>query len=601
MQRKTANSQYKWNFIHLFPHQQEWEKQLNNLNQIIQKLASLRGKLNELENFRQYLQWEKELTFQLTKLGQYLHYADLDLTNLDFQKLNTLYTNKCQEINTSLSWIDPELKKIGALTITKWIKQNKDLQSYQHKFELFFRLAKYILPEDKEKLLSQVSISRHIATELYDTLAYADRQPVFVDYQGQKQKLTLALYTEIMEKSQPKEDQDFRYEVSQKWVAYLSNKKHSFAKIYEGILRTSVEELSLRGYQSTLEMGLIGNNIPNEVYATLIQAGQENAKLYREFLQIKKKFFDLTNFYATDNSLKIISQYQRKFTVEEAVVLIKKVLQILGPEYQEKLNLALQPGRIDYYEDTNKRDGAYSSGGNGVEPIILMNWDDTLNSVNTLIHELGHSVHTLFAEENQPYPNASYPIILAEVASTLNEHLLFDYLYQNSQTKEEKIYLLQSRIEEIVGTFFRQIQFAKFEWESHQMVERGIPLNADLLADLFQKINEEFGADILDKKDPNKKFYAWPRISHFFHSPYYVYKYAVAITVSFKLYQEIKENNITNLLKFLKAGGHKDPLDILQDISINLNTINIYQPLLNNLKEMIKELKKWCKTLNEAL
>ncbi|CAJ0841076.1 22225_t:CDS:2 [Entrophospora sp. SA101] len=300
----------------------------------------------------------------------------------------------------------------------------------------------YILPEDKEKLLSQVSISRHASAELYDTLTYADRQPVFIDYEGKKQELTLTLYTKIMEKSHPKEDQNFRYE-------------HSFAKIYEGILRTSVEELEIRSYQSTLEIGLIGDNIPKEVYTLLIKIGQKNTRLYRNFLQIKKKAFSLTKFYATDTSLKIIPQYQKQFTVDESIVLIKKVLQALGAEYQKKLNLALQPGRIDYFEDTNK--------------------------LNTLIHELGHSVHTLFAEENQPYPDANYPIILAE--------------------------------------------------------------------------------------------------------------YAVAITVSFKLYQEIKNKKNTNLLNFLKAGGYKDPLAILQDIGVDLNKVNVYQPLLDNLKKMIKELE----------
>lgn len=461
---------------------------------------------------------------------------------------------------------------------------------------VFFRLDKYVLDEEKEKLLSQVGISRHISAEIYDVLAYADRQPVFIDYKGKKQELTLALYAEIMEKSHPVEDQNFRYEINQKRHAQFQEKKHTFAKVYEGILRTNVEELVIRGYQSTLVMGLLTDNIPSKVYENLIFVGQESAKFYRDFLQIKKEYFGLTKFYGTDASLKIAQKYKHEFTVDEAVTLIKKILKKLGQEYQEKLTLALQPGKIDYYEDTNKREGAYSSGGDGVEPIILMNWDDTLNSVNTLIHELGHSVHTLFAEKNQPYPNARYPIILAEVASTLNEHLLFDYLYQHSQTKEEKIYLLQSRIEEIMGTFFRQIQFAKFEWETHKLVEKNIPLTADNLADLFQKINEEFGNDVLDKKEPGKKNYFWPRISHFFHSPYYVYKYAVAITVSFKLYQDIKNSNDSeNLLRFLKAGGHKDPLEILHDIGVDLDQKEIYQPLLANLQKMLREWKKLLK------
>lgn len=591
MKRKAASNQYKWDFSSLFANPQTWKRELNDLDEATQKIINLKGKLNKLEFFCQYLQEEKDLSLKLVKLGQYLHYVDLDLTNSIFQKLTTLYTNKCNDISTALSWIEPELKRVGSAIIMKWVKENKILQTYQHRFAVFFRLDKYILVEEKEKLLSQVNISRHISAEIYDSLAYADRQPVFLDYKGKKQELTLALYTEIMEKTRPIEDQVFRYEVNQKRHAYLHERKHSFAKVYEGILRTGVEELAIRGYQSTLAMGLLADNIPSKVYENLIQVGQENAKIYRDFLQIKKKYFGLTKFYGTDVSLKAIQRYNRKFTVGEAAGLIKKVLNFLGQEYQENLVLALQPGKIDYYEDTNKREGAYSSGGDGVDPIILMNWDDTLNSVNTLIHELGHSVHTLFAEKNQPYPNARYPIILAEVASTLNEHLFFDYLYQNSQTKEEKIYLLQSRIEEIMGTFFRQVQFAKFEWEAHKLVEKNIPLHADNLADLFQKINEEFGADILDKKEPDKKIYSWPRISHFFHSPYYVYKYAVAIAASFKLYQDIKNNNFDNLLKFLKAGGHKDPLEILQDAGIDLNKAEIYQPLLTNLQKMLQEWK----------
>jgi len=247
------------------------------------------------------------------------------------------------------------------------------LQTYQHRFAVFFRLDKYILAEEKEKLLSQVNISRHVSAEIYDTLAYADRQPVFLDYKGKKKELTLALYTEIMEKSRPAEDQNFRYEVNQKRNANFQEKKHSFAKVYEGILRTSVEELTIRGYQSTLVMGLLADNIPSKVYENLIRVGQENAKLYRDFLQVKKEYFGLTKFYGTDVSLRVVQKYEHKFTVDEAVVLIKKVLKILGQEYQEKLTLALQSGRIDYYEDNNKREGAYSSGGDGVEPIILMN------------------------------------------------------------------------------------------------------------------------------------------------------------------------------------------------------------------------------------
>lgn len=592
--------QYCWDFSHLFNSEIQWNTGLNNLDKNVKKLLKLKGKLKQLKNFKNYLQINKELSLELMKLAQYLHYGDLDQTNLKFQNLNNLFAIKISNINQQLAWVDPEIKTVGSKTINKWIAENEELKNYQHNMKVFFQFEKYILSEHDENLLSKVGKSRGAVGDLYDTLVYADKEKVFIKEKNKEKELTQTLYLDILENSHPTKDQDFRIETSKKFYHDLTNKKHSLAQIYQGIIEVAVEETKIRNNDlikkakdkmSPLSFSLLGDNVSLTVYENLIKVGHKYAYLVREFYKVKKSFFKLKKFYGSDASLKMAKLPQQNYDVETGIKIIKSVLSILGNEYLEQLDLALLPGRIDYFEDTNKRTGAYSSGGNGVDPIILMNWDDTINSINTLGHELGHSVHTLLSEKYQTYPKNNYPIILAEVASTVNEHLIFDYLYNKATSKDEKIYLLQTHIETIIGTFFRQIQFAEFEWEAHKLVEDEKPLNADVLADLYRNIADKYGQDVLDSIKEKEKTYSWPRVSHFFQSPFYVYKYATSITVSFKLYEDVKKGNKDNLLNFLKSGGNDYPLEILKKAGVDLEKINVYNPLVENLESLINELK----------
>lgn len=588
--------QYCWDFSHLFQNNEEWTKTLNGLDAKVEQLVGLKGKLKELENFKTYLAINKELSLALTKLGQYLHYSDLDQTDLEFQNLNNLFGNKLNNFSQQLSWTEPEIKTIGSQTINQWVAENPDLKNYQHNMQVFFQFEKYILSEHDEALLSKVGKSRGAIGDLYDTLVYADKETVMINYQGKEQELTQTLYLDILENTDPVKDQDLRIAANKKFYHDITRKKHSLAQVYQGIIDVEVEETKIRSTDpsnplSPLEFSLLGDNVSLSVYENLLKVGAEHADLVREFYKIKKSFFKLDKFYATDVSLQMAKLPNQKYDVETGIKIIKLVLGVLETEYLEQLDLALLPGRIDYFEDTNKRTGAYSSGGSGVEPIILMNWDDTINAINTLGHELGHSVHTLLSDKYQQYPNNDYPIILAEVASTVNEHLIFDYLYNKAKNDQEKIYLLQSHIETIIGTFFRQIQFADFEWAAHKLVEKDEPLNADILSDLYREIANKYGQDVLDVVDEKEKNYSWPRVSHFFHSPFYVYKYATSITVSYQLYEDVKNGKKENLLNFLKSGGSDYPLAILKKAGVDLEDINVYNPLVDNLADLISELK----------
>lgn len=603
MKRSQLNEKdkkkYCWDFKHLFANNESWKKSLPEFDKFAEQLLSLKGKLNNINNFKKYLTIDKQISMLGSKLVQYLHYGDLDQTNLELQQLSSLFTIQQSKLTEKLAWIEPEIKMIGFNTIKNWIANDSSLTEYNHDIKVFFKFEKFILNEHDETLLSKVSKSRSAVGGLYDTLVYADKEKTMFNYQNKEQELTQTLYLDILENSDPIKDQQLRIDVAKKFYQDIKNKKHSLAQVYENIIEIAIEEIKIRNndkekdknkHLTTLEYTLLDDDVPLVLYENLVKTGQKHASLVEQFYNLKRQFFKFKKFYGSDTNLKMSTLPTKKMSVEEGITAVKEILSILGDEYRQQLNLALLPGRIDYYEDTNKRTGAYSTGGNGVEPIILMNWDDTLNSLNTLAHELGHSVHTLFAEKYQKYPNADYPIILAEVASTVNEHLAFDYLYNNATNDQERIYLLQTHIETVIGTFFRQIQFAEFEWEAHKLVEKEIPLNADILADLFEKTANKYGQKVLDKYDQKIKGYWWPRISHFFHSPYYVYKYATSITVSYKLYEDVKNGKKENLLNFLKAGGSKYPLAILKDAGVDLTQIDVYNPLLNNLQKMINQL-----------
>ncbi len=591
MKRKNAKNEYKWNFKHLYDNHDKWMKDLQKIEKLILDLKKLKGKLNIKNNFVKFLKMDKEIDIIVSKLNQYIHYSDIDTTDISYQKLSGIFSTKITSLLPEVSFISNEIKEIGEKTIFSWINADKKLEEYRYPYKVFFRNSKYILDKSSEKLLSMVIQSRDNSSSIYDLLAYADRKIVKINYENKEQELTTTLYKEIIENSNPLKDQQLRIDASKKISLNIIENKHSFAKIYEGIIIKNFEDVKIYNYDSCLQKSLNSDNVDVNIYKNLIKIGKKYSNLFVDYCNIIKHHYKFKKFYSTDRNLKLIKSIDKKYSVEDAKKIIKEALKPLGEEYLSFLDIAWSKNRIDYFEDTNKRDGAYSSGGTGVEPIILMNWDDTINSVNTLAHEVGHSVHTLFSDKYQPFAIANYPIILAEVASTINEHLLFDYLYKNTNDKKEKIFLLQNRILDIMNTFFRQIHFADFELQVHEMVEKGIPLNSENLVNLFDKISNEFGYNVFDINEDNKS-YSWPRISHFFHSPFYVYKYATCIVASFKLFNDVKNGNSKNLLNFLKSGGKKDPLDILKDFGIDYSKEDNYLELINVLKSMILDLKK---------
>lgn len=594
MKRKNAPVIYKWNLVKLYKNIKYWKKDLNKVIYKYKEIINLKGKLNKISIFKKYLLLNEQINLICDKLKQYLCIGDINISNILYQELNKLFTNKITNLNSQISFVNIELKKIGEKKIIKWIKNDNEISHYEYIFYMFFKYTKYILSENEEKIISTINCQKNITYDLYNLLTYADKKNIFIKYKQNKQELTNKLYNEIMENSHPLKDQKFRIKISQIFFQNFVDKKHSFARLYEGIIQNNIINSKLRNYKNILHKYLLEDNIHENIYKKLINYGKKHSYLFKRYHLILKKYFGFKKYFSTDSSLKLIQNsmnINKKYQIEEAKNIIKKALSPLGESYLQQLDIALSDYHIDFFEDTNKKIGAYSCGSYGNNPIILMNWDYSISSVNTLIHEIGHSVHTLFANKYNKYPLSNYPIIMAEVASTINEYLLFDYLYKQTTNNDEKIFLLQNRINEIIGTFFRQIQFSNFEWNVHKIIENNKTLNSEKLANLFINNNNKYGWDVFNAITNDNKKYGWSKILHFFYSPFYVFKYALCITASLKIFHNIINKNSEIFLNFLKNSGTKEPLLVFKDMNIDFTKTSIYDELINKLILLIDQLE----------
>ncbi|AKU80275.1 oligoendopeptidase F [Spiroplasma turonicum] len=592
MKRKEALNKYKWDFNNIYKNITEWKSDLNTLLSLVDKIYSLKGTLNKEDSFIKLINLEEEADKIESKLTRYLHLYDLDKTSEELKEIDSIYNSTSQEIDVKLSFITPEILNLDLNDILKFLKAN-NLDRYVKSYIDLFDSKNHILSKEKEKLLAKVELSRSNYIDIYESLTYADISEEIINYNGKDIVVDLNTFMDIIQNSDPIKDQDKRKEVTRKYYAKYINNKHTYAKVYESILQKDKEDFSIRNFSSTISMYLYSDKVDENIYDKLLDAGKKHIDVYKDYFKLIKNNLKLDKFFTTDRDLKLSYSEPTTYSVEEGISIVKKALNVLGEEYVVNLDIAFKDNMIDYYEDKNKVSGAYSSSNHHLDPIILMNWDNQFSSLNTLAHEIGHSVHSLFSTKHQPSPLDEYPIILAEVASTFNEHILFDYMLDIAKTKDEKILLIQQRIFDIISTFFRQIQFAKFEHSAHKMIANNESLSSSRLEKLFKSIEDEYGYEIFDDKD--REVFSWADISHFFYSPYYVYKYAIDIVASFKLYEDFKAGKKENIINFLKLGGSKDPLEALKDVGVDFNDENVYLPLVMEIKKLLEQLKSLLK------
>ncbi len=580
----------KWKLTKLYPTLNDWEKDYNKLENMINSMSDFEGKLSDFNEFVKYYKTQKDLAVLVLKVYQYAALtSDLDKKNTEnaarVQKMAFLLS----KLNKVTAFESPELLSIGKETIDKFINKDETLKEYRFSLDKLFRNQEHVLDTKSESLLANFSRLTGQGSEVYTALSIADKVDKEVTLSdGSTITITSGNYRSLLADSNSAEDRRIIFEAV---FSQYKDHKNAYSQIYNTILQRDISLMKSRKYTSSLESYLFGNNIPLDVYYNLVDVAKSNTAPIKRYYKIRKDYLGLDKHHTYDRFMNLESG-KTKFTYEQGKDIFFKSIEKYSQEFQDKAHSALEDGYVDVYEQEGKQTGAYSWGALNEHPYILLNFDDTLNSVFTLAHEAGHSMHSLFSEESQPIATQNYTIFVAEIASTFNEHNLLDYIIENSDaTREDKIQLLQQSIDDIMGTFYRQTLFASYELKAHELAEQGVPITHESLSEIMVNLYKEF-YDI-DITLENGKEFVWAYIPHLFYTPFYVYQYSTSFAASLKLYEMVKKDpkNIEKHIGLLKSGGNDYPVQQVMKAGVDLTTKDTFLAVVNRLNSLLDELE----------
>lgn len=590
--REDIKSSDKWKIEEIYPNIEAFEQDLKNFDQELSKLIKLeKNFLENSINFKNFFVQDEKTSRILEKLGVYANCkSDEDKGDSIYQELNGKITNMYAKYNESTSSVIPKILNTKKEIIVQYLdEQKKELQSYKHFFDQILIKKEHILGAEVEKALSAYIpvLSENSETSSY--LMNADMKfGTIQNEKGQEIELTEANYSNFMQSK----NREVRKSAFQKLQSTFGNFKNTLTSTYTQTVNYDSISARLRKYDSSINMYLQPKKIPVQLYNNLIQTVKDNLDVLYEYYKVKKEILGLNEFHLYDGYVKVIQDNEKEYTFEEAEKLAINALSILGDEYLTTLKSAFTAGWIDKYPNLGKRGGAYSTGSYDTLPYVLLNYTNTYNDVSTLAHELGHSMHSHYTNTYNPYITATYPIFLAEIASTTNELLLSHYMYEHSTNKTEKLNILNEKLDLFKATIYRQTMFAEFEKNAHDYVDQGGVLTSDYLCEMYYELNKEyFGPNVI--VDDEIK-YEWLRIPHFY-TPFYVYQYATSLSISCYVAENIINNTPgfkEKYLEFLKSGGKDYPLEVLKIIDIDLTDRKVFESAINLFRETLDNFKK---------
>jgi oligoendopeptidase F len=600
--REEIPAKFKWDLNAIYTNWDEWEVGLKDMEAKMETITSFKGKLKEdVKNLIAAKKLEDEIGILSYKVYRYPQLTlDTDTRNQDagakLQQVQIVFS----KFGTATSWVNPELLEIPWETMEKWLDNNSELDPYRFGIEDLYRQQKHVLDEDKETLLSYFSQFNSTPKDIYTNISTTDVDfPEIELSDGEKIKATNGNYSKTLATNQNQEDRKTIFEAH--YGTYTSF-KNTYASIYDAVCKKDWSSARARNYSSSVESYLESNNIPIEVYTNLVNTVKANTAPLKKYNELRKKALGLEKYYSYDGSISLIDS-DKKYEYDDATKLVLASVKPLGNDYQSKLTTALAGGWLDVYENTGKRSGAYSAGVYGVHPYMLLNYNETIDAVFTLGHELGHTMHTLLAQENQPFSTADYTIFVAEVASTFNERLLLDYFLDKTDDPKERIALLQQAIRGITGTFYFQTLLADFELQVHQMVEDGKPITANVLDGIMSELYDVYYGDTQEKDEFLKS--VWARIPHIFRSPFYVYQYATCFVSSAKIYNDLmkapeseKGKLVENYLQLLKSGGNNYPMEQLKLAGVDLTQPETMNAVIEEFGKLVDKLEIELNRLN---
>lgn len=605
LKRSEIDNKYKWNVTDFYPDWAEWDKELETLKSMMKEIPQYKGQIkDDSKKFVELIKLEEKIGRLLDKLYVYVYMLkDLDskdeVSSVKLQEIQAIYT----EYSVSAAWITPEILQIPKETMERWIEENPELKDNRFGLMEIYRLQGHVLDEGKEKLLSYYGQYMGAPHDIYAELSISDMKWNEVKLSdGYEGPVTNGVYSKVLATNRNQEDRKKAFEAL---YGAFDNNKNTYGAIYRALLQRDVASSKGRNYNSSLEKALEPKNVPTEVYTTLLKSAIDNNAPLQRYVNLRKKALGLKEYHYYDNSINIV-EYDKTFDYDVAKEMVYNSVAPLGEDYSAKMNRAISEGWIDVFETENKRSGAYSIGIYDVHPYMLLNYQSTLDDVFTLAHELGHTLHTMLSNENQPYATHDYTIFVAEVASTFNERLLLDYMIKNSNDPIEKIALIEQALGNIVGTFYIQTLFANYEYQAHKLIEEGKAVTPDVLSGIMDNLFKEYFGDSITMDELQKII--WARIPHFFNSPYYVYQYATSFASSANLYDRITNTKYSeeerakakeDYLTLLKSGGNDHPMSQLKKAGVDLEKVESFHAvavefdrLLDILEEELNKLEK---------
>ena len=592
--RKDVPAKDKWDLSSIYKSDDEWEKALKSLPELTKKAAAYKGRLGE--SAITLLAALKELEAANLVMEPVYHYASLQheadeddskATDRDGRAMMA-YT----QMQAELSFVDPEIQEIDETKLRKWIS-TKEFADYRIYIEKLLHFKQYILSEKEERILSLAMQPGQTAETAFSVLTNVDMNKTFgtVTEDGEENQLTETTWGVFMHS----QDRKVREEAYKKFYAKYEEHQNTIAALYAGSVNQDVFSMRARGYKSSLEMALYGNKVPVAVYHNLIDCVHQNLPVLHDYYKLRREVLGLAKgeLRHYDVYVPLVKSVKSNTTYEQAVELCRAALAPLGAEYTDRLCDGLLNGWADRYENIGKRSGAFSSGCYVGNPYILLNYnEENIRDVFTMAHEGGHSMHSWYSVHNNPFMCYDYTIFEAEVASTFNEELLFEYLYKNAKDEEMKKYLLSMRADDILATLFRQTMFAEFELKAHEFVENGTPLTAELLRKTYRELLElYFGPEMTFEANSDMEGL---RIPHFY-TAFYVYKYATGISAALALAKRVTnggEAEREDYFKFLKSGGSRYPIESLKIAGVDMAKTEPVQAACDEFKKIIADLNK---------
>jgi len=574
-ERQALDAKYTWDLSSIFPDWPAWEAAFAELAAGIDAYKQYEGTLAQGPAQLLRALQDRDALDQLSYRVWYYPALQYDedqrnnTINAQRQRVQLLFA-KWQQ---AMSWFQPELLKLPLTSVRDWMAASAELTVYRFAIEEVFRLQAHVLNEQGEKLLSLSGRLGGVPKDSYAALSTADaRFPTITLSTGESTQVSYGQYRKLLATCRSQQDRRLAYEAL--YDTYIGN-VNTYATLYNGVMQGDWFEARARGYQSTLDAALFGNAIPTSVVENLIHEAKHSVAPFRRYHQLRKRVLGLTDYYVYDAFVPLVDSDER-YPYDEVLDWIIQAVAPLGPEYQARVRKAFAGRWIDVYENQGKRSGAYSAPVYGANPYVLMNYNDTLDAVFTLAHELGHSMHTLLSQETQPFVYSGYTIFVAEVPSTLNEALLLEFMLARAKTREERAVLLQHAIDNIVGTFYNQVLFADFELTAHRLVETDQPITSETLSGIYARLLGEYWGDALSPD--TRAQHTWARIPHFFQSPYYVYQYATCFASTAKLMAEISSASdsgrpavVARYLDLLRSGGSDHPMTLLKTAGVDLS------------------------------